>query len=304
MNYCQNKIKKVLLIGLGGVGTVYANILNNNNVDLRVLVDKNRLEKYKKTPRLLNNKVCNFSYLLNTEEFFPDLVIIATKSNGIEDAIQQIKPFVSKKTFVMSFINGISSEEILTKYFDEKQIIHSYIICHTITRNGNNITHDGVTKVVWGDKFNDPNKIHIIKTFFDKNEINHEISNDILKSLWEKFCFNCCVNQISAIKNYTFEQILNDKDCLTLIKNVSKEINLLANAVGIKDANLVDTTFKNLNLMIPTGKTSMLQDFENARQPEIDLFGGEVLKLAKKYQINVPYNEQLFSSVKEKLTFN
>ena len=95
MNYYQNKINKVLLVGLGGVGTVYANLLNNADVDLRVLVNNERLKKYRKTPRELNGKACDFKYILPTESFQPDLVIIATKSNGLNDAIEQIKPFIN-----------------------------------------------------------------------------------------------------------------------------------------------------------------------------------------------------------------
>ena len=69
----------------------------------------------------------------------------------------------------MSFINGISSERILQEYFNPEQILYSYIICHTITRNGNNILHDGVTTVVWGDKNNDMSKTVVIKKFFEEN---------------------------------------------------------------------------------------------------------------------------------------
>ena len=165
MNYCQHKIKKVLIVGLGGVGTVYANIITHNqNIDLRILVDNTRFQKYKKNPRQLNGKTCNFKYILPTDSFSPDLIIIATKSNGLLNAIQNIKKFVKKNTFIISFINGLSSEKILADYFKEEQIFHSYIICHTITRCDNNVVHDGITKVVWGDKNNNQEKIKILES--------------------------------------------------------------------------------------------------------------------------------------------
>lgn len=295
MSCCQNYIKKVLLTGLGGVGTVYANLISqNNDIEFKVLVDKSRLEKYSKEPRLLNGKPCKFEFITPEDEFKPDLVIISTKSTGLCDAIKNLKKFINKKTLIMSFINGISSERILQKYFNPEQILYSYIICHTITRNGNNVLHDGVTTVVWGDKNNDISKTVVIKKFFDETKIDNKLSNNIINALWEKFCFNCCVNQISAVTGFTFEQIWNSQECLSLIKNISNEINQIALKEGLTGIDLVKSSLKNLYKMIPEGKTSMLQDIENNRTPETDLFGAEVLRLAEKHKLTIPYNKNLY----------
>ena len=298
MSCCQNCIKKVLLTGLGGVGTVYANLINKNkNIEFKVLADKTRLEKYKKEPRLLNGEPCEFEFITPEDEFKPDLVIISTKSTGLYDAIKNLKNFIDKKTIIMSFINGISSERILQEYFKPEQILYSYIICHTITRNGNNILHDGVTTVVWGDKNNDMSKTVVIKKFFEETKIDNKLSKNILNSLWEKFCFNCCVNQISAVTGFNFEQIWNSQECLSLIKNISNEINQIALKEGLTGIDLVKSSLENLYKMIPEGKTSMLQDIENNRTPETDLFGAEVLRLAEKHKLTVPYNKNLYYDV-------
>ena len=298
MSCCQNCIKKVLLTGLGGVGTVYANLINKNkNIEFKVLADKTRLEKYKKEPRLLNCEPCKFEFITPEDEFKPDLVIISTKSTGLYDAIKNLKNFIDKKTIIMSFINGISSERILQEYFKPEQILYSYIICHTITRNGNNILHDGVTTVVWGDKNNDMSKTVVIKKFFEETKIDNKLSKNILNSLWEKFCFNCCVNQISAVTGFNFEQIWNSQECLSLIKNISNEINQIALKEGLTGIDLVKSSLENLYKMIPEGKTSMLQDIENNRTPETDLFGAEVLRLAEKHKLTVPYNKNLYYDV-------
>ena len=298
MSCCQNCIKKVLLTGLGGVGTVYANLINKNkNIEFKVLADKTRVEKYKKEPRLLNGKPCDFEFITHEDEFKPDLVIISTKSTGLYNAIKNLKNFIGKKTIIMSFINGISSERILQEYFNPEQILYSYIICHTITRNGNNILHDGVTTVVWGDKNNDMSKTVVIKKFFEETKIDNKLSKNILNSLWEKFCFNCCVNQISAVTGFNFEQIWNSQECLSLIKNISNEINQIALKEGLTEVDLVKSSLENLYKMIPEGKTSMLQDIENNRTPETDLFGAEVLRLAEKHKLTVPYNKNLYYDV-------
>lgn len=300
MNYCQNleKIKKVLLVGLGGVGTVYANLISQNPcVDLRVLVDDERLKKYLETPRKLNGIACKFNYILPTEKFFPDLIILATKSDGFSDVVRLIKPFVQPYTILMSLSNGITSEDLLEQIYNNNNVIHSLVICHTISRDKNNVTHDGVTNIVWGHKHNDKNIISVIKQFFDDCNIKNTLSTNILKDMWKKFCFNCCVNQISAVKNYTFEEIRQDDDCMDLIKNISNEIQSIAEKIGIKGLDLQRYSVEKLYEMLPDAKTSMLQDFENNRIAEVDLFSNVVVQLAEKYSINVPYNKKLYNDL-------
>ena len=301
MTCYQNYIKNILIVGLGGVGTVYANKIKSvGKFDLRILVDESRYNKYKQSPRILNGEKCFFNYILPLDNFSADLVIITTKSNGLEKAINDIKHFLKKDTIIISLINGISSESRILQHYPATFVIPAYVICHSINRIGNEITHDGITKIVWG--YNDMHIIHRLKQFFKDSMLENEYSYNIQKSLWEKFCFNCCVNQLSVLYGYTFDQMWNDKKCLFKIEKIAKEIDFLAQKVGISDVDLVSSTFSNLYKMCPNGKTSMLQDYENSRIPELDLFGGEVLKLADKYNIELHENKTLYFDVKRKFS--
>ena len=85
----MNEIRKCLICGIGAVGSIYANKINEFDNDfLRVLVDEDRLEKYKKSPKVFNGKPLNFNYILpNATDYKADLIIIATKFDGLCDAI-------------------------------------------------------------------------------------------------------------------------------------------------------------------------------------------------------------------------
>lgn len=300
MNYCQNKIKKVLVIGLGGVGTVYANIISKSSaVDLRVLVDNERYIRYRNTPRKLNGKVCEFDYICQDDEFSPDLVIFAMKSCGLKDGIELARKFITDGTVVFSFINGISSEEVLRAEFGGAKVLESYIICHSITRYGSDVSHDGVSKVVWGDVDSRLDVVDRVKTFFNEVGIDNEYSDKIQEMMWGKFCFNCCVNQISAVRGYTFKEIWDSEECLDELRQVTLEIKQLAKSCGVGDIDFDSVVMNSLYSMIPEGKTSMLQDFESGREPEMDLFGAEVIRLANMYKVDVPYNSRLYELVKK-----
>ena len=90
----MNEINNVLICGLGAIGTIYAEIIKRS-ANLKVLVDENRLEKYKNNPIIFNGQSMEFDYILPTcKDFKADLVIIATKYDGFFDAVKNIKNFV------------------------------------------------------------------------------------------------------------------------------------------------------------------------------------------------------------------
>ena len=67
----MNDIKNVLICGIGAVGSIYADKIQNfDSADLRVLVDKDRLEKYTRNPMVLNGRELHFNYVLPEDTDF------------------------------------------------------------------------------------------------------------------------------------------------------------------------------------------------------------------------------------------
>lgn len=292
----MEKIKNVLICGIGAIGGYYASkIFDLQKHTLKVLVDKSRLDRYQKEPRVINEKEYNFDYILPEEtDYKADLIIIATKSNGLKDSIKNIKNFVKDDTIIFSFLNGVSSEHKLEKVYGEDKLLYSYLIGHTFFRNGRSINHDGHAKIIFGSKFKDDTKVERAKAFFDEIGVPYEIPGDIIQSQWLKFAFNCCVNQISAITRMNFGEIKQSQKSLDIMKTICTEIQTVAEKVGVSTSvDFYKHSLESLDIMIPEGKTSMLQDIESGRKPETDLFGHTVNKLGIKYGIDTPYNRLL-----------
>ena len=144
----------------------------------------------------------------------------------------------------------------------------------------------------------------MLKTFFNNTDINFEISDDILSAMWSKFAFNCCVNQISAITGYNFEQMKSNQICIDLMRKITDEISKIANKMNINDYDeFFVRVINSLNLMIPDGKTSMLQDIEAENMTEINALGKTVVRLGKKFNINTPYNRVISDIIEMKNNF-
>ena len=61
----MKEIENVLVCGIGAVGSIYADKIEKYSPEkLRVLVDKSRLERYKKNPTIFNGRTLYFKYVL------------------------------------------------------------------------------------------------------------------------------------------------------------------------------------------------------------------------------------------------
>jgi len=293
----MKEIKKVLICGIGAVGSIYANIINDYNPDiLRVLVDKDRFEKYSKSPKIFNGKELKLNYILPDEKsYIADLIIIATKFDGLNDVIKNIKNFAGEDTIIISLINGVTSEEIIAKKYGWKHTLLAYFIGHSAMRNGNIISHDGVGKIVYGikDENNtDIKDIEIVGKFFDKVGIDYENPSDMPRALWLKYLLNTSSNQASAILKMTFGQMQQSEKYMYFMKNAMDEVVQIAKAYGIKNTGMmIADALKGFAMMSPDGKTSMLQDVEAKRKTELDIFANTVIELGEKYNIPTPYNK-------------
>lgn len=299
----MKEIQKVLICGIGAVGTIYANKINEyDSKNLKILVDKNRLEKYTKNPKIFNGKPLKFEYILPDDTTYKaDLIIIATKFDGLNNAIKNIENFVKDDTIIISLLNGVTSEEIIAKKYGWKHILLSYFIGHSAMRDGNIITHDGVGDIVFGIKdknLTDEADFEAVKKFFDKVGIKYKTPDNMLRSYWLKFMFNVAVNQSSAILRMTFGQMKNNEKYMEFVRKVMKEVEMIAKASGVEETEtMIQDALLGFEKMMPEGKTSMFQDIEAGRKTEVDMFAGTIIELGKKYNIPTPYNMVLKSLI-------
>lgn len=287
-------IKNVLICGIGAVGSIYADKIQNYDPEsLRVLVDSNRYEKYIENPIIFNGKELNFNYVLpDNTDFKADLIIIATKYDGLSDVIENIKNFVQEDSVIIALLNGVTSEKIIAKTYGRDKLLYSYFIGHSAIRTGRSVIHDDVNTIVYGSENSaDFENVQRVKEYFERVGINYKIPDDIMHSLWLKFMLNVAANQTTAILGFTFGEMLENEKCMEFAINLMKEVQLIAKAEGVKNTDImIDETIENLNGMIPDGKTSMLQDVEAGRKTEVEMFAGTIIKLGLEYGIATPYN--------------
>ena len=288
----MKKINKVIICGLGALGLTYSAKLINN-CELKILANQERIEKYLKNPPVFNEKIMDLEYINPSMKENADLIIISTKSLGLDLAIEYIKNFVSENTIIISLINGISSEEKILEKYPNAKVLRSYFIGHSAIRENNIVQQDGIGKIVF-----EPNST--LENFFRESNIDYEISKDIIYSLWIKLGVNIVLNQLSAIYKCNVGELKRNQNFIYYRDNLLEEIEAVAKAYGIKNLeNYKKEVINAIDLIADDGKTSMYQDILAKRQTEVDIFSGEIIKLGKKYNIETPYNLEIYNTILE-----
>lgn len=298
----MHKINNVLLCGLGGVGCVCASkIQDNQNSTLKILVDNKRYEHYKKNSTFFNGKEYHFDYILPTEESYKaDLIIIATKNDGLNEAIKNIKNFIYENTIIISVLNGIHSENKIAETYGSERILISFFIGSSCIRNGRCITQDGNYDFIIGDKSNkNLVQLQLLSDFFTEVGINHKVSKHIMERYWKKFMVNVGLNQLCAANNITFKELKQNSKLVEEMKSLIWEVKLLAEKENINNPQkLYNDTIKFLIEDFEDATPSMLQDIRAKRKTEVDIFSGEVMRLGKKHNIPTPNNEKIYKEIK------
>lgn len=292
----MNRIKNVLIIGLGAIGSIYAAKLSQNKaLDFRVLLDSSRLDKYKLNGIVFNSKRYDFNYLLDTETGFKaDLILIATKSTNFMHAAKMISNFVNDDTVIMSLLNGLSSEKILEGMYGDEKVLYSYYLGHAGMKAGNSIEWDGIGQIYFGEKSGEiSEKVRLVSSLFSESGISYAYSEDIISAMWQKLVINIGANQTLAVFKLPYGYF-NNREVRQYSIELMQEAIEVAKALQVSGTDkFLQTALDVLDCMTEGTKPSMLQDVECGRETEVDIFAGEICRLGKVFNIDTPKNAQV-----------
>ncbi len=300
------KINKVSIIGLGAIGAAYASRLYDLNPNcIQVIADSERILRYQNSNLIVNGCSYEFQYISPETETDPaDLLLIAVKYDGLEQAIKDVKHHVGPNTIIMSLLNGISSEDIIAKAYGGKNLLYAMCIAIDAIRdglNGREVHFTSIGRICYGEKTNltySPNVL-LVKDLFERACIPYEIPENMERAMWKKFMINVGINQSSAVLRAPYHLFQNEQDAHDLMVSAMQEVILLSEQAGTNltrnDIEEFDTILRELS---PKGKTSMLQDIEAGRKTEVEYFAGKVCELGNAFGIATPVNETLYRIIR------
>lgn len=297
------KIQTIDIVGLGALGVMYADFFTKKlgKERVRVLADKNRIERYRTETVTFNGEACDFNYLDAAEESRPaELILFAVKYGALEQAMEEVAHLVGEKTILLSALNGIRSEADLGRRFGREKVVHCIAQKMAAMKEGNAAfcTNPGELALGVLDGGKEEN-LSVVKTFFDETGFAYSCPTDMRHAMWGKLLCNVGVNQTLAFCGGTYRSVQQEGEAREMMKAAMRETILVANAEG------VDLTEKDLEDWVaiidslnPDGEPSMRQDSKAGRKTEVVLFAGTICELGKKHCIATPVNDIFIEKIK------
>ncbi len=123
------------------------------------------------------------------------------------------------------------------------------------------------------------------------------VLNDIRAEIWLKLWGNLTFNPISALSHSTLVDICQYPHTRDLATKMMQEAQDIANRLGITFRVTLEKRIAGAE-KVGKHKTSMLQDVEAGRDPEIDPLVGSVIELGRMTGVPTPHIDTVFALVK------
>ncbi|CZE48742.1 ketopantoate reductase family protein [Campylobacter geochelonis] len=293
------KIQKITILGAGALGLMFGKKLSEfyGNDNVKFLADDERKKRYLKDGFMVNGKSFFPNFISNLDDKV-DFLIVALKANALEDGLCLAKSFVSKKTIVISLLNGVTSEEIIAKTLNLAPL---FCVAQGMdaTKIKRELSYTKEGAIVIGEKDKSiSNRLNGIKECLQNAGICVEIAGDIVLHQWSKFMLNCGVNQVLAIYKAPYELIQKDSDERKLMIEVMEEVRSLAVRMGINlGKNDIKKWLDIIDSLNPKGYPSMVQDVLAKRKTEVEIFAKTAVELGDKFGIKMPLNKMLYEKI-------
>ncbi len=300
---------RVLIVGAGSVGGFIGAHLAHAGVDVSFLLRPRTCEAIRSHGLTLRSGDTSFTVhppvaTDPSELATPDIIMLGVKCYDLDQVILQIDKILKKDTVILTFQNGVDTEQRLMTAFDCHHVVAGVIYIYTKIVAPGVIDHFARGKVTIGELSGDTNtsRITALRDLFGKTSIPCKISRNITQVKWEKMCWNVVFNPLTVLLNDNVAKALDHDDTLALISDIVKETVTVAEKFGIILPPETPETIVTTTQAVRNIHTSMYDDWKAGRQTEIEYLNGYLVRHAKTFGIQVPVNETLYRLVKSKIT--
>lgn len=287
------EIKNAALIGLGAMGVFFAPRMEEHlgRENFCVIAEGKRKERLETQGVTINGVNYRFPICTPKDGTPKDLIIMATKDMGLEQAIRDIREFVGEHTQILCVMNGVESEEKVAAAYGWDHVLYSYMRMSIVMKDGKADFDPYWGKLYFGEVKNEEltERVLAVKETMERCDIPYTIEKDMKWGLWFKYMCNVGENMTCALLGIPFGAYGKSEAANQIRMAAMKEVQAVAAAKGI---TLTDEQMeKQLEtiLRIPFGnKPSTLQDLEAKRKTEVEMFAGSMVKMGRELGIATP----------------
>ncbi len=295
------EIKTVAVLGAGAVGSyIIWGLSQKKDITLGVIAEGGRAERLKKNGCAINNAVYHPQVWTPEEANGVDLLIVALKYGALPAALESIRAAVGENTIVMSLMNGVDSEEIISEEIGSSHVMYSLIkVASHKEDDGYHFDPETTIGIVFGEVSApfDSWRVRAVEELFSHTGLHYRSTGHIREEIWSKFRLNVCNNLPQAILGAGVGCYRDSAHMKAISDGLKHELEAVAGAKGI-DMSKADSSASRGSTVPPSARYSTLQDLDAGRHTEIDMFSGALVRMGKELGIPTPYNEYTYHMIK------
>ncbi len=295
---------KIVVMGSGGLGGLYGARLAHAGCDVTFVARGEHLAAMKRNGLLIENEALGNLHLpkVNVVEDPSaagpaDLVIIAVKLWGTEAAARAVKPIVGQDTAVLSLQNGVTKDDILRAEFGEKAVMGgvAYVATH-IARPGVICQTGKLQRLVFGEYDGRRSaRAETLLAHLLRAGIQAELSDDIRRTLWEKYSFLVGLSGTTATMRMPIGAIRKNPQTRAFLFEILKETVAVGRALGVAlPENYAEDRLAFADSVPESMTSSMHHDLERGNPLEVAWLSGGVVQLGQKAGVPTPANRAVW----------
>jgi len=226
-----------------------------------------------------------------------DLVLFGVKPWDTEAAAEASRPLIGSDTGVISLQNGVIKDDILVDKFGPQTVIGGVCyIAATIAEPGV-IAHTGtMQKLVFGEYGGrSSERVKRLHEMCRQAGIDAEISDDIRRSIWEKFVFLVGFSAVTATTRCPIGIVRANPQSRQLLAGVMREVVDVGRAEGVALApGFVEDRLAFCDQLPESMTASMHHDLERGNRLEVQWLSGDVSRRGEELRVPAPFNTAVY----------
>ena len=317
---------KYIIIGAGGTGGILGFYMTKAGKDVTLIARNAHLEAMKKqglsVQKMWTNETETIPVSAESMESYEakgekaDVILVCVKKYSLDSCIPFIQNISHENTIVLPVLNVYGTGAYLQEKLPKVLVTDGCIyVSANIKQAGVLLQHGEILRVFFGVREKEDLKklngqldgeykaerlLKKIAQDFKDSGIDGILSDNIKRDALTKFSYVSPIGTAGLYLHAVAGDFQREGEARELFKTLIREIVTLANAMGITfEEDLVERNLKILSNLPEEATTSMQRDVIEGKQSEIDGLVYEVVRMAKKYGVEVPAYERAAEKFRE-----
>jgi 2-dehydropantoate 2-reductase len=319
-------MKNITIIGPGAIGGVIASQLARSGTEINLLATPRSARTLRERGlRVFDNGTLHVSHPRVTDDAselgVQDLVLLCVKGHSLTSAASNFAPLIGPDTVIVPALNGIpwwffegfggalQGRRLRTvdPAGDIERALPSRQCAGCVVYIASSVDAEGVIhprprrRLVIGEAVpgSAPARMENAALLLERAGFEIHRTTRIRREVWLKLWGNLTMNPLSALTGAEVDRMVADPQVRRLVARMMEEARRVVEGLGIDLAMSTEQRLAELDVLGPV-RTSMLQDLEAGRAPEIDAIIGAVAEIAELLRIDTPFIDAVLGLVRQR----